>query len=210
VEYLPRSQHIMETVFPALRASASRAGLRTYHVVGGGGYYQHYPAWAETVALAGEPPPPPAGVIQDDSIAALRAWKAEQVFVGSHNRPDCDRGFKAMTDFPAPARPAPGEAICKDAHQLTAVCQRDGVNHLIYCGFAINWCLLKSPGGMIDMSRRGAFCSAIREGVTAVENRESARTESHKEAALWRVALAFGFVFADADLRATLDALPAP
>jgi hypothetical protein len=36
--------------------------------------------------------------------------------------------------------------------------------------------------------------------VTAVENRESARSESHKEEALWRVALAFGFVFDVDDL----------
>lgn len=31
--------------------------------------------------------------------------------------------------------------------------------------------------------------------MTAVENRESARGEAHKEEALWRIALAFGFVF---------------
>jgi hypothetical protein len=34
--------------------------------------------------------------------------------------------------------------------------------------------------------------------VTAVENRETARTEAAKELALWRVAVMFGFVF-DAD-----------
>jgi hypothetical protein len=45
------------------------------------------------------------------------------------------------------------------------------------------------------MRRTGMICSALRQAVTAVENRESARTEAHKEEALWRVALAFGFVF---------------
>jgi hypothetical protein len=39
------------------------------------------------------------------------------------------------------------------------------------------------------------MCSALRQAVTAVENRETAREEQGKEIALWRVALAFGFVF---------------
>ena len=52
-----------------------------------------------------------------------------------------------------------------------------------------------APGGMLDMSRRGLMCSVFRQAVTAVENKESARSELHKEEALWRVALAFGFVF---------------
>ncbi|MBI4530051.1 MAG: hypothetical protein HY709_00890, partial [Candidatus Latescibacteria bacterium] len=74
-------------------------------------------------------------------------------------------------------------------------CKRDGINHLIYAGFAINWCLLLSPGGMADMQKRGVMCSTFRQAVTAVENKETARKELNKEAALWRVALAFGFVF---------------
>jgi hypothetical protein len=52
-----------------------------------------------------------------------------------------------------------------------------------------------SPGGMLEMSRRGILCSALRQAVTAVENKETARRELAKELGLWRVALAFGFVF---------------
>jgi hypothetical protein len=57
---------------------------------------------------------------------------------------------------------------------------------------------------MADMSRRGVMCSAVRQAVTAVENRETAREERAKELALWRVALAFGFVFDVDDLVAAL------
>jgi len=69
------------------------------------------------------------------------------------------------------------------------------VNHLVYAGFNIDWCLLMSPGGMVDMGRRGYTCSAIRQAVTAVENKETARRELIKEIGLWRVAINFGFVF---------------
>ncbi|MDF2670404.1 MAG: hypothetical protein K0R67_2710, partial [Paenibacillus sp.] len=78
---------------------------------------------------------------------------------------------------------------------LFALCKEHGINHLIYTGFAINWCLLLSPGGMADMTKHGIICSAIRQAVTAVENKETARQELNKEQALWRVALAFGFVY---------------
>jgi hypothetical protein len=66
-----------------------------------------------------------------------------------------------------------------------------------------------SPGGMVDMRRTGMICSALRQAVTAVENRESARLESHKEEALWRVALAFGFVFDVDDFVTQLNTLTA-
>ncbi len=91
--------------------------------------------------------------------------------------------------------PEEGEPVVINSHQLNAICRDLGVWHLIYIGFAINWCLLLSPGGMADMSKRGVMCSAIRQAVTAVENKETARDETCKETALWRVALAFGFVF---------------
>jgi Arc/MetJ-type ribon-helix-helix transcriptional regulator len=62
-----------------------------------------------------------------------------------------------------------------------------------------------SPGGLVDMGRYGCLCSTIREAVTAVENRETAREEREKQQALWRVALEFGFVFSLTDF---LPALP--
>ena len=97
--------------------------------------------------------------------------------------------------FALQARPRAGEAIAEDGHQLFAVCKHFGVNHLIYAGFAIDCCLLMSPGGMLDMSQRGVMCSALRQAVTAVENKETARRELCKEIGLWRVSLQFGFVF---------------
>ena len=64
-----------------------------------------------------------------------------------------------------------------------------GVNHLVYAGFAINSCLLTSPGGMFDMSRHDIMCSTIRQAVTAIANKETARKELAKELAMWYVEL---------------------
>jgi hypothetical protein len=198
VEYMPRAQEILTNVIPGLLSAVRASGMTLLHVVGGGDYYHAYPGYQRAVALAGPSPTAPR-VTSDPTLEALNHFRAQRVFVGEHNRGDVDRGF-AKLDFPETARPLGDEGIAEDGPQLSALCQAAGINHLIYAGFAINWCLLMSPGGMVDMRRTGMLCSTLRQAVTAVENRESAREQSHKEEALWRVALAFGFVFDVEDL----------
>ncbi len=194
VEYIPRSYEICRTVFPPLLTAVRESGFKLFHVVGGGDYYKQYPGYKKAVELAGPEPPPRERVEADESLKRLQQFRSENVFVGKHNAEDVKRGFQKL-DFPAEAKPRGDEGIAENSHQLFALCKQAGVNHLIYAGFAINWCILLSPGGMADMSRRGVMCSALRQAVTAVENKETARRELCKEIALWRVALAFGFVF---------------
>lgn len=194
VEYIPRADGICRTVFPRLLGAVRDSGFRLFHVVGGGDYYSDLPGYTKTVELAGPLPKSLEQVTSDPIMDRLNQFRAANVFVGGHNEEDVAEGFNRL-DFAPNARPTDDEPIPENAHQLFALCKHHGINHLIYAGFAINWCLLMSPGGMLDMSRHGILCSAIRDAVTAVENKESARAESHKEEALWRVALAFGFVF---------------
>jgi hypothetical protein len=194
VEYLPRAAAIAQTVFPPLLDAVRNAGVNLFHVVGGGDYYKAHPGYQRAVELAGPPPAPLEYIAGDSSLQALQQFRARNVFVGEHNEADVKRGFEHV-DFPVEARPLPTEGVAENAEQLFALCKAAGVNHLIYAGFAINWCLLLSPGGMADMSKRGVMCSAFRQAVTAVENKETAHEELCKQIALWRVALAYGFVF---------------
>lgn len=194
VEYIPRAARICREVFPPLLATVREAGWNLFHVVGGGDYYRHLPGYQRAAALAGPMPSPPESIPSDPALDRLRRFRAEHVFVGWHNEADVARGFQNL-DFPPEARPQDTEGIAENGHQLFALCREAGVSHLIYAGFAVNWCLLLSPGGMAEMSGRGLLCSVIPQATTAVENRETAREERCKEIALWRVALAFGFVF---------------
>jgi hypothetical protein len=164
-----------------------------FHVVGGGNYYKHYLGYRQAVALA-DPELPLEQIAADPVLERLRQFRKAHVFVGPHNEADVARGHEHL-DFAPEAVPVGDEGIAESAAQLFALCKSAGVNHLIYAGFAINWCLLMSPGGMLDMSRRGVMCSVFRQAVTAVENKETARQGLNKQLALWRVALAFGFVF---------------
>jgi nicotinamidase-related amidase len=206
VEYHPRALKILAEIFPRLLATARGAALPVFHVVGAKDYYSHLPGYQHAVRLAG-PTPAAEQIVKDPSYLALEKFRADHVFVGPRNRPDVEEGF-AQLDFAPQARPVGEEGIAENAHQLAALCRERGVNHLIYVGFAINWCLLMSPGGMVDMRRYGVMCSTIREAVTAVENTETAREELEKKQALWRVSLEFGLVFEFEDFLAALTARP--
>ncbi len=198
VEYLPRAAEISRTVFPDLLSAVRISPLRLFHVVGGGSYYQDLPGYRHAVELAGTPKPSVERAPASPGLEALYRFRSQNVFVGPHNEEDVKRGF-ANLDFTHEARPLASEGVnegvAENSDQLFALCREAGVNHLVYVGFALNWCLLLSPGGMAEMSKHGILCSTIRQATTAVENRETARDERCKEIALWRVALAFGFVF---------------
>ena len=206
VDYHPRALKILAEVFPPLLAAVRASPLPLFHVVGGRDYYSHLPGYQKTVKLAG-PSPKPKRVAKDAVFKRLEKFREDRVFVGQRNWPDVRAGFKLL-DFAPEARPVGGEPIAEDGHQLAALCHAHGINHLVYIGFAINWCLLMSPGGMVDLGRHGVLCSTIREAVTAVENAETARTEREKQQALWRTALNFGFVFGVDDFTRMVKSLP--
>jgi len=193
VEYIPRAREILRKVFPALLERVRANGVRLYHVVGSGNYYQGLTGYKRAARLAG-PAPTLEQLGSDPSLDKLRRFRKQHVFVGERNEADVARGFEEL-DFAPEARPLADEGIAENGDQLFALCRSDETYHLIYTGFAVNWCLLMSPGGVLDMSRRRAMCSVIRQACTAVENKETARRELNKEIGLWRVALAFGFVF---------------
>ena len=193
VEYTPRAERILAEVFPPLLAAVRAAALPVFHVVGGRDYYSHLPGYRRAVDLAGSRTLPPR-VAPDPAYLQLQALRAAEGSPGAHNAADTAAGF-AQIGFAPNARPAGDEGIAENGDQLAALCREQGINHLIYTGFALNWCLLMSPGGMVDMARHGCLCSTIAEATTAVENRETAREEREKAQALWRVSLEFGFVF---------------
>ena len=207
VEYVPRSYEIARTVFPSVLAAVRASRLPLFHVVGGGDYYKQLPGYQHAVQLAGSPPAAPAHVAGDPVLEKLRRFRSEKVWRGAHNNADGAR-LSTRLDFLPEARPVGDEGVAENTEQLLALCREKGINHLIYMGFAIDACLLSSPGGMLGMSRHGVMCSAVRQAVTAVENKETARRQLAKEIGLWRVAVSFGFVFDDTDLIAALRSAP--
>lgn len=194
VEYIPRAEEICRKVFPRLLGMIRASGMRIFHIACCGDYLNRYPGYLTTVKLTGQEPGRPETVISDPVLENLRQFKSDRAFPGAHNRDDIARGFAGL-DFPSEAKPADDEPVAVTEEQLFALCKKYGVNHLVYAGFTINGCLLASPCGIVDMSRRGILCSAIRQAVTAIENKQTARTEAAKELGLWYVSIISGFVY---------------
>ncbi|MCC7494630.1 MAG: hypothetical protein IT204_19890 [Fimbriimonadaceae bacterium] len=205
VEYVPRSYAIAAQVFPPLFAAVRRSPVRLWHVVGGGvDYYSHLPGYQLARSLASPEPPAPERVPSDPVLQRLQQFRADQVWRGAANNAAASSERQRLDFLPA-ARPQGDEGVAENTAQLFALCRHYGVNHLLYCGFALDACLLLSPGGMHEISRHGVLCSAIREATLAVESKETARTEGAKAVALWRVAVSYGFVFGAAALQAALE-----
>jgi len=198
VEYIPRANKIAAEVFPTLVSSVRRSGMKLFHVAAKD-YGVNHPGYQKTLEIcrklsAENPVTSLSAPDIDNTREILQIFKKEHSFVGANNEADKNAGYNTK-DFMKQAMPLNNEPIAIDCEQLHAVCLENGINHLIYIGFAINWCLQYSPGNMNDMFRRGFLCSTIREAVTAVENKESARTESNKEHGLWVTAIQNGFVY---------------
>ncbi|HPS35884.1 MAG TPA: hypothetical protein PK854_11535 [Oscillospiraceae bacterium] len=216
VEYIPRARQIADGVLKDLLAAARAHGFKIYHVVSDtvadtvadGTYYAGLPGTKRAEDLAGQPAPALPRIPADRTLRERDAFKADYSFPGRRNKADVDRGFGRIGFIPS-VRPLGAEPVVKNAGELFAVAAADGVNHLIYTGFAINYCLQYSPAGMADMGRRGFQCSAVRQAVTAVERKESVRFEEHKETALWMTAMMFGFVYDADDIFRMIKSLPA-
>ncbi|TMV49589.1 hypothetical protein FE783_13905 [Paenibacillus mesophilus] len=194
IEYLPRSDKIAKSVFPGLLRTVRDAGMKVYHVPFPGDYYQELPGYKETQRIT-PPYESPATVWTGSGsfLNKMKRFRGEFVFPGIHNVRD--NRLAPQVKFYPESEPVGDEGIAENEQELFALCRRDGIEHLVYIGFAIDGCLLASPGGMLEMSKRGLVCSTIREAVTAIETKETARHERAKDLALWRVSILFGFVY---------------
>jgi hypothetical protein len=201
-ENIPRAYDIGEKVLPGLLKTVRGAGMKVFHVAGSQDMAMKYEGYKRTLELAGE-----EQIFEqigsDPVMDRLRKFKTEYSFPGAGNLVSCGKACSGA-DFDKNAMPLDGEEIVLDEKQLFALCKKHGINHLIYVGFNINWCILFSGAGMTHIYRYGIMCSTIRQAVTAVENKETARNEEAKELALWMTAVGFGFVYDIDDLTSAL------
>jgi len=199
VEIFSRSEIICRDLYPDFLKKVRKSNVRLIHVASPQQIYAEYPGYKKTLELVGDLKDTRPSIGYDESIYKLRRFKAENGMPGSHNIEDVRKGQERL-DFNEYTRPLDDEYIVSTSAQLFELCKVLNIKHLIYTGFAINMCLVSSPGGFIDMSRRGILCSCIKELVSAVERKESCREQLHKDYALWYWAILAGFVYEKDDI----------
>ena len=201
-EYIPRSTEIIKNRFPDFLEKVRKSGFKLIHVGSQSETsLETLPGYIRTKNKWGTEPFPHPQVDSDPVWERLQKLRVESGLYGKHNEEGVALS-RQLRDFAI--MPADNEDVVATTHQLFSLCKEQGINHLIYTGFCINACLTMSPCGMYDMSRRGVICSIVRDLTTAVENRESCRTESHKEYGLWAFSLWGGFVFDREDIEKDL------
>ncbi len=201
-EYIPRANAIGAEVMPALLAAVRGSPLRLVHMCSGEALCKNLPGYRADLAK----PVSFAQVEQDEVSQTLRAFKTDHAFPGRHNLPSYEV-YARLMKFPEHETPLPGEDIVCDEGQLLALCRLHGINHLIYIGYNINWCIQFANGGFLHLYRHGLLCSTVRGAVTAVENRETARANGGLEQALWMLSVGFGFVYPLEPFKAALAAV---
>jgi len=209
VEYIERANKISENVFPELLGKVRSKGMNVIHIADDSGYADGMEGHEMALELSNKyykNKPVVFDMITSEVYEYLNEFRKNHSFPGIDNIEDIAKG-RSHKSFMKNAVPLPKEFIVTDSSQLHSICMELGINHLIYIGFAINWCLQYSPGNMNDMTAKGIICSTIKEAVTAVENKESAEYECHKEYALWLTALKNGFVYELDDFMRFLDSI---
>ena len=150
VPYIVRANAIMETVFPPLLEAVRQSPMPLFHVVAGGDYYTHLPGYERAVELAPRKESSVEKISPDPALQAMLDYKHQHGYPRPYNVPDIERGF-ARIDFGPQAHPRGDEGVAENGPQLYGLCRAHNITHLIYMGFAINWCLLLSPGGMAEI-----------------------------------------------------------
>jgi hypothetical protein len=206
VEWVPRTMELCAHRLPRLVTAARSAGLLVVHVLGSIGDPQE-PCAARSLVEVGPPPPPDPDCRTPDPEVAARHRR--DVFGPLPSRPaDSPLGGSCTPDhmpgLPAELRPQGNDLVVAESYQLHRLMQNRDIIHLLYTGWALNWCLWFSPCGMSDMQRKGYLCSAVRGGCVAIENRESADTEANLEYACWKTTTMFGYIFDLHELTAAL------
>jgi len=196
-EYVPRSTQIINEKFPGFLEKVRASGFNLIHIGSQSEKSVEFLPGYKRVKEKWGLGPAREQITSDPVLQELRQLRIERVHYG-HNLPGVNESRMKYRDFAI--MPKDNEDVACTSHQLFELCKERGINHLIYTGFAVNACLTMSPCGWIDMTRRGIMCSVIRELTTAVENKETCRTEANKEYGLWAYALWGGFVFDQEDV----------
>ena len=95
-----------------------------------------------------------------------------------------------------------GEHVVATGDQLHDLLRANGLIHLVYVGFATNWCILNRDYGMRAMAQRGYNMILLRDATMGVEFPDTLAAEMATEMAIREVEQQLGFSAAKDDFLA--------
>jgi nicotinamidase-related amidase len=91
------------------------------------------------------------------------------------------------------------EEVVANGHQLHALAAQRGILHMVYAGFATNWCILNRDYGMRAMARHGYNLILLRQATAGVEFPDTLEQGWATEMAVREAEQQLGFSAANAD-----------
>jgi nicotinamidase-related amidase len=113
--------------------------------------------------------------------------------------PDIDIGMSPHIDV------LDEDFLLETGQQLHDLCRERGILHLIYAGFATNWCILNRDYGMRSMARFGYNMILLRESTMGVEYPDTVDECFATELAIREVETQIGFTISNADYQAACN-----
>lgn len=201
VEYLSRVEPIVKNRIEPFLEAVRASGVRLIHVAAG--FEPELQEFAGYNRIREKyPPTSHAQITCSEAHKELELLRRIMNLGGSRER--YERIEESYYHYTFRIKPQDHEDVVCASNQLFSLCRDEGIDHLIYTGFAVNACLKSSPCGYTDMTRHGIMCSIVGDLTTAVESKETCEKQICLENGLWQYAVWGGFVFLAEDLKNTL------
>ena len=95
--------------------------------------------------------------------------------------------------------------VVATGQQLQDLCEDKKILHLIYAGFATNWCILFRDYGIIEMAKQGYNCMLMRDATDGIEFPDTLEKKWATELAIREVEQKYGFTLSSDDFIQACD-----
>ncbi|MCC6443133.1 MAG: cysteine hydrolase family protein [Armatimonadetes bacterium] len=195
--WLQRAAEITrEKIVPLLQA-ARRIGMTVVHAPSPYITERRYPEAAPPAPVTRPPDdwPPPAfrGIYRAGEYAPF-GRDPEPILKDVYAR------YEVEMAIAEPARPEPGDLIITTGEQLHTVLTGHRILHLLYTGFAANWCLIGRDYGIIAMNERGYNIILVRDATTGIEFHDTAASRTATAMTVREIETKYGWSAAAEDV----------
>jgi nicotinamidase-related amidase len=188
--WLRRAQEVTLTRILPLMQAAREAGLTVIHGPS--------PPVADRYVQAPPPVPGPPDPAPDWPPRGFRGIyrSGEYAPFGRDQEPRLSAAlerYKTELDIFDPVKPLPGEPVIHTGPQLHGLLAERKILHLVYAGFATNWCMIGRDYGIIPMNGRGYNVILVRDATTGIEFHDTAEDLTATEIQIREIETKYGW-----------------
>ena len=205
-DYYADAQQVIQDKIRPLFDTARAADVQVVHIATRR-YARHYPQYDRTLLKYSN------GDSYESPGCVDTSWEDEyfrdRLGMGSSEaRREFDR-VKNKIRVAQCVAPKPEDEVILNGGQLNNLLRERKANTIIYTGFATNFCLQESPGGLVDMRERGYRLIVVRDATAALEDIQSAPERANLNTAIAHIERDFGYSCTAEGLISALDSLKA-